>query len=143
MIIADVLLEKMREELKEDFRNKLYELKNVGTDKDRNKQDIFMKGLILQHFALEKEILNEEMVRQLLEEEKPLALLYEIFEDYVYIDTLFSQVFEDYFLNDGESEQEIKELTYFIEDDEEDEDDEYDENFDETDEGFIHDNEDC
>ena len=139
MIIADVLLEKMREELKEDFRNKLYELKNVGTDKDKNKQDIFMKGLILQHFALEKEILNEEMVRQLLEEEKPLALLYEIFEDYVYIDTLFSQVFEDYFLNDGESEQEIKELTYFIEDDEE----EYDENFDETDEGFIHDNEDC
>lgn len=142
MIIADVLLEKMREELKEDFRNKLYELKNVGTDKDKNKQDIFMKGLILQHFALEKEILNEEMVRQLLEEEKPLALLYEIFEDYVYIDTLFSQVFEDYFLNDGECEQEIKELTYFIEDDEEDE-EEYDENFDETDEGFIHDNEDC
>ena len=142
MIIADVLLEKMREELKEDFRNKLYELKNVGTDKDKNKQDIFMKGLILQHFALEKEILNEEMVRQLLEEEKPLALLYEVFEDYVYIDTLFSQVFEDYFLNDGESEQEIKELTYFIEDDEEDE-EEYDENFDETDEGFIHDNEDC
>ena len=139
MIIADVLLEKMREELKEDFRNKLYELKNVGTDKDKNKQDIFMKGLILQHFALEKEILNEEMVRQLLEEEKPLALLYEVFEDYVYIDTLFSQVFEDYFLNDGECEQEIKELTYFIEDDEE----EYDENFDETDEGFIHDNEDC
>ena len=142
MIIADVLLEKMREELKEDFRNKLYELKNVGTDKDKNKQDIFMKGLILQHFALEKEILNEEMVRQLLEEEKPLALLYEVFEDYVYIDTLFSQVFEDYFLNDGECEQEIKELTYFIEDDEEDE-EEYDENFDETDEGFIHDNEDC
>ena len=142
MIIADVLLEKMREELKEDFRNKLYELKNIGTDKDKNKQDIFMKGLILQHFALEKEILNEEMVRQLLEEEKPLALLYEIFEDYVYIDTLFSQVFEDYFLNDGECEQEIKELTYFIEDDEEDE-EEYDENFDETDEGFIHDNEDC
>ena len=102
MIIADVLLEKMREELKEDFRNKLYELKNVGTDKDKNKQDIFMKGLILQHFALEKEILNEEMVRQLLEEEKPLTLLYEIFEDYVYIDTLFSQVFEDYFLNNGE-----------------------------------------
>ena len=142
MIIADVLLEKMREELKEDFRNKLYELKNVGTDKDKNKQDIFMKGLILQHFALEKEILNEEMVRQLLEEEKPLALLYEVFEDYVYIDTLFSQVFEDYFLNDGECEQDIKELTYFIEDDEEDE-EEYDENFDETDEGFIHDNEDC
>ena len=142
MIIADVLLEKMRNELKEDFRNKLYELKNVGTDKDKNKQDIFMKGLILQHFALNKEILHEEMVRQLLEEEKPLTLLYEVFEDYVYIDTLFCQVFEDYFLNDGESEQEIKELTYYIEDDEDDE-EEYDENFDETDEGFIHDNEDC
>ena len=142
MIIADVLLEKMRNELKEDFRNKLYELKNVGTDKDKNKQDIFMKGLILQHFAVNKEILNEEIVRQLIDTENPLQLLYEVFEDYVYIDTLFFQVFEDYFLNDGESEQEIKELTYFVED-EDDEEEEIDDVLDEEDEGFIHDNEDC
>jgi len=140
MIIADVLLEKMRNEIKEDFRNKLYELKNVGTDKDKNKQDIFMKGLILQHFALNKENLNEEIVKQLLEEEKPLTLLYEVFEDYVYIDTLFYQVFEDYFLNDGESEEDIKEITYFVGDEEEDFEDE---EIDEDDEGFIHDNEDC
>lgn len=125
MIIADVVIEKMRNELKEEFKDELFRLKNVGkTDGPAHEFDLFMKAQIVQFFTINKEIISEDIIKQLLDEEKPLTSLLGIFQDYVSMDSLLYQVFEDFFLYDGENIQDFREQFFFDEDYEDEEEDE-------------------
>lgn len=131
-----------KEQLLETVSNeidKLYEEENQEVEEDKQKHLIM--AMIIDHIDRNYDNDEEELIKEFSALAEPLKTLCDIFYEYIDMDRVLEKVFKDYFLK-GQSHRTIVEDCMFC--------DEFyqddfcdDEEFDEEDEGLIHDNEDC
>lgn len=120
------------------------ELKNHSENmnvENNDFKDYCLMGLIVNHFKENIDFFSDEFVEKVLSQSEPLMYLVREFKEYVEVNNIFFDVFEDVILNDHANKEDIQSI--FIYEDIEDDDYEEDEEYDEDDEGVIHDNEDC
>jgi len=103
-----------------------------------NTKDLLLMEMIVNFFEDNRNVISQELVNKILKEENILETLCQTFKDYVFMDNLFFDIFEDAYLYDHDNQDDIRELFFY-----DDVDDYLDVDIDEDDEGFIHDNEDC
>lgn len=120
------LIQKMNDEL---FEN------------ETNDKEFFILSMVKQHIEENYNDEDSDIVKALAEYEKPLQTAYEIFTSYIDMEQVLNKVYKDFFQKEQSHKDLIKDCIYC--DDFYDDDDFCDENFNEEDEGFIHDNEDC
>lgn len=155
------LRNKISEELQETF------LKNVtnalNCSEPKSDEDLPLKLEMASFIFRNEKCLSEPMIEKMLKMKYTLAQMVETLHDYVFVDSILLEIFDDAYLNDEDNREYIRELTFGDEDEfEEDEEEEpslidkledidcdredlesYNEYASEHDEGFIHDNEDC
>lgn len=154
------LKNKVSEELQETF------LKNVtnalNCSQPKSDEDLPLKLEMASFIFRNEQCLSEPMIEKMLKMKYTLAQMVETLHDYVFVDSILLEIFDDAYLNDEDNREYIRELTFGEEELEEDDEEEpspidkledidcdredldsYNEYVSEHDEGFIHDNEDC
>ena len=154
------LKNKVSEELQETF------LKNVtnalNCSQPKSDEDLPLKLEMASFIFRNEHCLSEPMIEKMLKMKYTLAQMVETLHDYVFVDSILLEIFDDAYLNDEDNREYIRELTFGEEELEEDDEEElspidkledidcdredldsYNEYVSEHDEGFIHDNEDC
>jgi len=124
-----------KQELIKKMNDELFE--NETTDKE-----FLVLSMVKQHFEDNYNDEDNPIIMALSESEKPLQTAYEILTSYIDLNEVLNKVYRDFFLKDSSHKELIKDCVYcdnFYDDDEFCDEDA----FDEDDEGFIHDNEDC
>ncbi|MBR1984773.1 MAG: hypothetical protein IKA31_03445 [Clostridia bacterium] len=74
--------------------------------------DFFLKIELANFIFRNKGCLSDELIENLLEREKPLSDMFSTLNDYVFIDGILIEIFEDAFVNDEENKDYIREMTY-------------------------------
>ena len=115
------LKNKVSEELQDAFvKNMASALNSEAGETDNLPLKLEMASFILRN----DKCLSEQMIEKLLEMDNTLEKMVETLHDYVFVDGILMEIFEDAFVNDEENKEYIREMTYG--DFDEDEEDEYD-----------------
>lgn len=125
------LKNKVSQELQDAFiKNMASALNSEAGETDNLPLKLEMASFILRN----DKVLSEQMIEKLLEMDNTLEQMVLTLHDYVFVDGILLEIFEDAFVNDEENKEYIREMTYGdyeeddeYEDDEETEDDDYDE----------------
>ena len=154
------LKNKISEELQATFLKNISNALNCSGPK--SDEDLPLKLEMASFIFRSEQCLSEPLIDRLLSMEDTLSQMVETLHDYVFVDSILLEIFDDAYLNDEDNREYIRELTFGEEDYEDEEDEEpiqvdryedmdcekedlesYSEYADEHNEGFIHDNEDC
>ena len=121
---------KINNEIKKTFKKTIENVIMTGSLKDNT--NLFLK-LEMAHFLhRNKDCLSNELIEKLLERDRPLSDMVFTLHDYVFVDGILMEVFDDAFTNGEENRDYIREWTYG-EDEDYEEEDEYDDYADEDD----------
>lgn len=127
---------KTKTELLESMSNELNDFIEQFKESNEHKRKIHTVAMIIDYVSRN---CDEEstIIKKLAESSTSLNELYEVFTKSIDTDKVFEKVFKDFFDGDQSSKTDVKVYCDELEDED------YQESFEEDDEGFIHDNEDC